>query len=114
VNRILALILFAAACIGSHVHANQISGRELLAFCTGSAGPESKAYCNGYITAAVETHATWSLWNRMERVFCFPKGDKFAYAFEVVVAYLKSHPEELDFEASSLVLNSLNQAFPCE
>ncbi len=94
--------------------ADQISGRELLAFCDGSDGSESKRYCDGYITAAIETHATWALWNRLERVFCFPKGDKFNHAFGAVVEYLKTHSQELDYEASSLVLNSLNQAFPCE
>ena len=94
--------------------ADQISGRELLAFCNGSDGSEGKRYCDGYITAAIETHATWALWNRLERVFCFPKGDKFDHAFGAVVEYLKIHPQELDYEASSLVLNSLNLTFPCE
>ena len=94
--------------------AEQISGRELLEFCDGSGETASKRYCDGYITAAIETHATWALWNRLERVFCFPKGDKFDHAFSTVVEYLQSHPTELDYEASSLVLNSLNQAFPCE
>ena len=28
--------------------------------------------------------------------------------------YLQAHPDQLDYEASSLVLNSLNKAFPCE
>ena len=106
-----AVILFAA-CIGAN--AEQISGRELLAFCNGNSGTESKRYCDGYITAAIETHATWALWGRLERVFCFPKGDKFDHAFVAVVEYLQAHPKELDYEASSLVLNSLNQAFPCE
>ena len=106
-----AVILLA---ICTTVSADQISGRELLAFCDGSDGSESKRYCDGYISAAIETHATWALWNRLERVFCFPKGDKFNHAFGAVVEYLKTHSQELDYEASSLVLNSLNQAFPCE
>ena len=94
--------------------ADQISGRELLASCTGAKGTEAKYYCDGYITAAIETHAVWALWGRMERVFCFPKGDKFDHAFLAVIEYLQNHPAELDYEASSLVLNSLNQSYPCE
>jgi hypothetical protein len=92
----------------------QISGRELLAFCNGSGGTDAKKYCDGYITAAIETHATWALWDRLEPVFCFPEGDKFDHAFGAVIEYLQTHSQELDYEASSLVLNSLNRAFPCE
>ena len=98
----------------SYVNADQISGRELLAACADKKGPDAKHYCVGYITAAIETHATWALWRRLDRVFCFPEGDKFEHAFGAVVAYLRAHHEQLDFEASSLVLTSLNEAFACE
>tara|TARA_R110002073_G_scaffold61281_1_gene154055 strand:+ start:772 stop:1125 length:354 start_codon:yes stop_codon:yes gene_type:complete len=108
-----ALALFSAS-IGPVQAADQISGRELLESCNGSNGENGKHYCDGYILAAVETHATWALWGRLERVICFPKGDKFDHAFGAVMAYLDSHPNELDFEASSIVLNALNRAFPCE
>ena len=104
-------ILFATSC---SARAEQISGRELLAYCADGEPRTHKTYCDGYITAAIETHATWALWNRLQRVFCFPKGDKFTHAYGTVIAYLNTHPKELDFEASSLVLNALNQAFPCD
>ena len=107
---LVAAILFMASV---SAHAEQISGRELLAFCVEHEPGEAKGYCDGYITAAIETHATWALWDRLERVFCFPKGDKFTHAYGAVIEYLKAHPQELDYEASSLVLNSLNLAFPC-
>jgi Rap1a immunity proteins len=107
----IAVILLTA---GTTASAEQISGRQLLAFCNGSDGAEGKRYCDGYITAAIETHATWALWNRLKPVFCFPEGDKFDHAFGVIIPYLQNHPGELNFEASSLVLNSLNEAFPCE
>lgn len=110
-NLLAAAILLAASV---STQAEQISGRELLAFCVEREPKESKGYCDGYITAAIETHATWALWNRLQRVFCFPKGDKFTHAYGAVIEYLKTHPQELDYEASSLVLNSLNLAFPCE
>ncbi len=108
---ISATILLTAAVAGN---AEQISGRQLLAFCDGSEGVESKHFCDGYISAEIETHATWSLWDRLEPVFCFPEGDKFDHAFGAVMLYLQAHPDQLDYEASSLVLNSLNKAFPCE
>lgn len=107
---IACLVLLIAT---ANVQADQISGRELLSFCNGSAGADAKRYCDGYIAAAIETHAAWALWGRLERVFCFPKGDKFDHAFGAVVDYLQRNPQELDFEASSLVLNSLNRSFPC-
>lgn len=110
--KLLCAICLCSANIASS--ADQISGRELLSFCDGSGGTDSKRFCDGYISAAIETHAVWALWDRMEPVFCFPKGDKFEHAFGAVVAYLRAHPQELDYEASSLVLNSLNKAFPCE
>lgn len=113
INR-LALIFALLVATAGLARADQISGRELLESCDGSKGENGKHYCDGYILAAVETHATWALWGRLERVICFPKGDKFDHAFGAVIAYLESHPNELDFEASSIVLNALNRAFPCE
>ena len=110
-SSIAALVLLTCSFASS---ADQISGRELLASCDGTNGTDAKKYCDGYIAAAIETHATWALWNRLERVFCFPKGDKFDHAFVAVVAYLQAHQPELNYEASSLVLNALNKAFPCE
>lgn len=113
-NKLKILYATGLLLVTANIAADQISGRELLAFCEGSSGPESKQYCNGYISAAIETHAVWALWGRMERVFCFPKGDKFEHAYAAVVTYLRAHPQERDYEASSLVLNSLNKAFPCQ
>ncbi|MFT4561227.1 MAG: hypothetical protein ACI9BW_000967 [Gammaproteobacteria bacterium] len=110
--KISSTALMLLISIGAH--AEQISGRELLAACNDSKGPAAKQYCVGYITAAIETHATWALWRRLERVFCFPEGDKFEHAFGGVVEYLRAHPEQLDFEASSLVLTSINERFACE
>jgi len=108
---ISAAVLLATSTL---VSGEQISGRELLAFCNGSGGTDAKRYCDGYISAAIETHATWALWDRLEPVFCFPEGDKFDHAFGAVIEYLQTHTLELDYEASSLVLNSLNKSFPCE
>ncbi len=113
ITRLAVTLALLCACAGP-VLADQISGRELLESCTGAKGENGKHYCDGYILAAVETHATWALWGRLERVICFPKGDKFDHAFGAVMAYLESHPGELDYEASSIVLNALNRAFPCE
>jgi len=111
---VVGLSLLLSCAFAPAIHADQISGRELLAFCTGAEGDAQRRYCDGYISAALETHATWALWGRLERVFCFPKGNKFDFALGAVVAYLETHPQELDFEASSLVLNALNRAHPCE
>ncbi len=111
---IICLGLALLCATAGPAHADQISGRELLESCNGSKGSAERRYCDGYILAAVETHATWALWGRLERVICFPKGDKFDHAFGAIMAYLESHPNELDYEASSIVLNALNRAFPCE
>lgn len=113
-KRLMAIVAIVVCAQITIVNADQISGRELLAACTNSSDAAASKYCEGYITAAVETHATWALWKQMNRVFCFPEGDKFAHAFGPVVEYLKTHPQELDYEASSLVLTSLNITFPCE
>lgn len=110
-NYVIAGILVIATW---PANAEQISGRELLAFCVGSDGDGGKRYCDGYIAAAIETHATWALWDRLEPVFCFPEGDKFDYALGAAVEYLQEHTLELDYEASSLVLSSLNKAYPCQ
>ena len=108
------LLTVLLTTVGFSANGDQISGRELLAFCQSESATEQKGYCRGYISAAIETHAAWALWDRLEPVFCFPEGDKFEHAYGAVIAYLQANKIQQDYEASSLVLNSLNQAFPCE
>lgn len=45
---------------------------------------------------------------------CYPTGVDQAQIREVVMKYLRDHPERLDDPAPLLVLNGLIEAFPCK
>jgi len=45
---------------------------------------------------------------------CYPAGVAQAHTREVVMKYLRDHPERLNDPAPLLVLNSLFEAFPCK
>jgi hypothetical protein len=45
---------------------------------------------------------------------CYPAGIAQAHVREVVMKYLRDHPERLNDPAPLLVLNGLFEAFPCQ
>jgi len=45
---------------------------------------------------------------------CFPQGFPNEQEVQVVVTYLKSHPERLQEEGRTLALDALHGAFPCK
>jgi hypothetical protein len=45
---------------------------------------------------------------------CYPEGVAQAHIREVVLKYLRDHPERLNDPAPLLVLNGLFEAFPCK
>ena len=74
----------------------------------------NKGYCLGYIIGVSDAANTLAVWKGFAESICTPQGVTSGQLQKVVVNNLNENPEELHLNASSLVLNALSEAFPCE
>jgi len=97
---------------------NFYSGNELLAMCeaylseTGSAAKGNT--CFGYVAGIVDAHNTFVNLADLEQSWCPPENLDGSQLVRVVTKYLQGNPQQLHLTASSLVVNALILAFPCE
>ena len=112
-NKICVAILLGIASWQVGATASLMDGKALLGDCE-SQSPASFAICLGYLEAAVDTHNTWVGWKDLHAKICVPKGVKPEELRLVVVKYLNDNPKLLHVSGSSLVLNALMGAFPCD
>ena len=80
-------------------------GYKLQALCEFD-GVWHDAFCFGYVMGIVD-HAM------NDDVICVPNGVKAAQLPGVVKLWLRQHPESWHYAADSLVVNALNEKFPC-
>jgi hypothetical protein len=104
--RVLPAALLAIA-LTSPVHADFSDGNELLERCS-SEQSFGSGYCAGYAAAIADAARVIS----GDQV-CIPATATLAQVRDVVIQYLREHPEERHYAAGSLVLRSLLVAFPC-
>lgn len=125
---ISACIALALASI-TQVRAGRTTGNELLFKCrsaetlmTGEKTEDIDAVkdfteCLGYITGVAEVFEIQSavaLRKNPEQAFvCFPPSSSKWQITQVVLKYLKGHPEELHLQAVTLLFPALAEAFPC-
>lgn len=112
-NVVLALALFA---LGSQAFAQTsdtfIDGEQLYKYCTSTKLAENNT-CAGYIGGVLDTMTTLTGSDVIKKLICIPVNVKLSTIRDVLVSYLKKHPEELGLNASSLILDPLVEAYPC-
>jgi hypothetical protein len=83
-------------------------GNDLYEQCQGS-HPHQSGMCTGYIIAATEGSTS-------EGNACVPTGEGTIYASQatdIVIRYLRDHPERRHAPAYSLVGTALSEVWPC-
>jgi hypothetical protein len=107
--RKLMLAASAVLGVGSPAQAGDgfKSGNLLLDNCNGR---YSRQICIGYVTGAVDAAVLFG-W----KAGCsdHPGPVEAGQFVDIVVNYLNKHPEKRHFDASGLVLDAVNEAFPC-
>lgn len=83
-----------------------LSGNELFQSCEAREGTADNGVCVGYIKGVADTF-------QIAHQFCPPKGAIGEQLNDVVIKYLRDHPEKRHYSASSLVIVALQRAFPC-
>lgn len=88
------------------------SGEQLLTNCQ-SGKPQEAANCRSYVSGAVDT---MQLTQRLTLACMFfpPEGFTEELAVDVVVGYLKAHPEELWMSGARNVIAAMASEYPCQ
>ena len=116
------LILAAALALMIATPAAGDSGNEFYASCSGPGASEN--YCIGYVLGAIEG---WSAAMGLIRegnpevhlhgialfALCPPDDHNLKQAFDIVVKYLRDHPEHRDRSMALLTRIALSEAWPC-
>jgi len=70
--------------------------------------------CAGYIMGIVDLYRSLVVLGHTQRLWCHPEKVHSNQLVRIVTKYLQEHPEDLHRPASTLVVNALIKAFPCE
>ena len=82
------------------------TGNELYNQCSNYM-PAEALFCQGYVAALSDSLGP-------EYKVCMPNEVTLGQAMDVVITFLRAHPELRHLTAWSLVQNALAQAFPCK
>ena len=101
----LALIGWAGAAAAQRV--SNVDGNKLLGFCTAKATVGCDAYLSG-VADAIAAEGPG------KAPACIPNAVTGTQLRDVMVKYLRAHPETRELKAGKLTIMGLGQAFPCK
>jgi len=93
-------LLLAAALVATPAYAAFQNGDALYKDCSSQMGSFETGFCVGYIAGVVDSSEK-----------CIPIAVKLREARDVVLQYLRDHPEKRHLEADALVLAAIQEAF---
>jgi hypothetical protein len=83
------------------------NGNVLYQECTAADSTPQNVFCTGYVTAVSDSLES-------QRLICTPKHATAGQAIDIIVNYLRNHPEDRHLAAYSLAKLALMAAFPCK
>src|SRR5262249_39795018 len=86
-----------------------VSGNELWANCQ---DPNKLQFCNGYILGATQTYSIRRPM-KSQPFFCISPEVQNQQVLDVVMSYLREHPENRQWPGPTLVIFALGAKFPC-
>lgn len=115
-----ALVLCASLWVAGSVCAQTtavqwVDGEQLLEFCTSYPDSQAIQTCYGYITGVNDAHVTLLRNDVLTgRQYCVAEGVTLIEMHAVVVDYLQNATDVDKTPGSTLVMNALIRAYPCE
>lgn len=92
------------------------TGNDLLRECEAGDGPKPSMLmwgtCAGYVIGAADAIGFWTAVEDGQS--CIPTSSQAGQLRDIVVKYLRDHPETRHFEAYALIHVALGQAFSCK
>jgi hypothetical protein len=111
-------IIFAAVlCLGWCIQAEaggSTTGNQLKEYCSAPKGSPAWSVCYGYISGAVDAFGALAGLHLVDPMICTPPTVTVGQVFAVAQKYLDEHPDQLHFDASSILLEAVGKAFPCK
>jgi len=124
-NRIVAAVLLLGFTSASH----GITGNDLQQQCQ-----QDTLLCTGYVRGVFDAHTSWkntidvsrktypptqaeqddAVLRSSQPNYCVPANSTLSQLKQIIVKYLREHPETLHVHAERLINDALNTAFPCE
>jgi len=111
--KVLACLLFLVCSPARAQQVSQETGDTLLEACE-SKTEFRQSYCFGYITGVADIEGMEAAVFPDRRRACRAEGVTNGQIKDVVVKYLKEHPEDRHFLAAILVMQAMAKAFPCK
>jgi hypothetical protein len=101
------LIALLATSTAQAQRVSNVKGTTLLKACTGANATACDAYVDGFsdaIVAGGKDHA----------LACIPKSSTGTELRDVLVKFLKDHPEDQNLKATTLATRAFAKAYPCK
>ena len=118
------ILVGASSCLAQDVTGQQkftqqaiVDGEILYSHCQYWPSYQSEhaldvAWCGAYINGVFDTHGVFDYYGQ-ERKFCNPVGISLQELTDIVVPYLRNHPNERNKVGAYLVEAALKERFPC-
>jgi hypothetical protein len=106
---VAALCLVGAAPVNAQ---SMRTGNDMLRTCTSTSGVDAVT-CLSFIQGVVDTSMIGPSMYGQEIYFCVPSGSTIGQYNDVIIAYLRNHPERRHYASASLIIEAMRQAFPC-
>ena len=103
-------LVFLLGIVG-RVDATFMSGDALIPYCEGKFGEQGHLLCGMYLFGASDGATSVA---GEDAHFCMPEQVKMEQLRRIFIKYVADNPHELHASASSIVLVSLIEAFPCK
>jgi hypothetical protein len=86
---------------------------DLYARCTSADGSTGDEVCNAYINGVVNGIFTDQIANEQHTPVCIPDGTTTPQVRDIVVRFLRDHPEGRSIKPGSVIGELLIEQFPC-
>jgi hypothetical protein len=103
----------ALACPSLASAQDTASDGEMLLNSCGSGSGFGQGVCLRRVAGFIEGYKVANTAASGSAAFCMPSSARYSQAADVLVAYLKAHPELHHLDWISLMLAALNSAWPC-
>jgi 2-methylcitrate dehydratase PrpD len=90
-----------------------MTGNKLLEECEATE-PFRQAFCLGYIMGVTDVDGMDGAAFPERRRTCVPEDVTNGQLLDILVKYLKNHPEERHYSAAVLAIKAITKAFPCK
>lgn len=113
---VISLLLLVS--LSAPVRVFALTGTDLLAWCEQTVEAEATLGGGFCLGAAYGVHLTMSTYQSILKdqdvtLVCFPEAHEPDQMRRIILNYLRTHPDQLQFEAYALVIWAFMDAFPC-